>query len=201
MSVDSSCVPVLINSAVKVSLSVGARLRLLLGIMYGIMEEEVYEFQTAEPPDEPRFCPQAEFNDKPDSLFFNDGVRKIDFIMVYEDEDKKDYEKRHIYQRRKVAFFQTTQITLVSMATQTFFMAHRRNRWIILLQVSDFSVCEGSLMLWRASTRTLATPQILLTPSRIQLLSTTPPLGNNLIYIRAATLERTLVFLGACLPY
>ncbi|XP_049892464.1 anoctamin-6 [Epinephelus moara] len=43
----------------------------------------------------------AEFNDKPDSLFFNDGVRRIDFILVYEDEDKKDFEKRHTYQRRK----------------------------------------------------------------------------------------------------
>lgn len=43
----------------------------------------------------------ADFNDKPDSLFFNDGVRKIDFILVYEDEDKKDFEKRHTFQRRK----------------------------------------------------------------------------------------------------
>ncbi|KAM7367087.1 hypothetical protein PAMP_015011 [Pampus punctatissimus] len=43
----------------------------------------------------------AEFNDKPDSLFFNDGVRRIDFILVYEDEDKKEFEKRHVYQRRK----------------------------------------------------------------------------------------------------
>lgn len=44
---------------------------------------------------------QAEFNDKPDSLFFNDGVRRIDFILVYEDEDKKEFEKRHTFQRRK----------------------------------------------------------------------------------------------------
>ncbi|KAF3859596.1 hypothetical protein F7725_021995 [Dissostichus mawsoni] len=44
----------------------------------------------------------AEFNDKPDSLFFNDGVRRIDFILVYEDEDKKDFEKRHTFQRRKL---------------------------------------------------------------------------------------------------
>ncbi|XP_020494410.2 anoctamin-6 [Labrus bergylta] len=43
----------------------------------------------------------AEFNNKPDSLFFNDGVRRIDFILVYEDEDKKDFEKRHVFQRHK----------------------------------------------------------------------------------------------------
>lgn len=43
----------------------------------------------------------AEFNDKPDSLFFNDGVRRIDFILVYEDEDKKDFEKRHTFARKK----------------------------------------------------------------------------------------------------
>ncbi|XP_028425965.1 LOW QUALITY PROTEIN: anoctamin-6 [Perca flavescens] len=43
----------------------------------------------------------VEFNNKPDSLFFNDGVRRIDFILVYEDEDKKEFEKRHAFQRRK----------------------------------------------------------------------------------------------------
>uniref|UniRef100_A0A3B4XAG1 Anoctamin n=1 Tax=Seriola lalandi dorsalis TaxID=1841481 RepID=A0A3B4XAG1_SERLL len=71
--------------------------------MYDIMDEEEYEFQPTELPDKPCFCPQAEFNNKPDSLFFNDGVRRIDFILVYEDEDKKEYEKRHTFQRRKAS--------------------------------------------------------------------------------------------------
>lgn len=70
--------------------------------MYGRMVDEVYEFPASELPDEPCFCSQAEFNGKPDSLFFNDGVRRIDFILVYEDEDKKDYEKRQALQPRKV---------------------------------------------------------------------------------------------------
>ncbi|KAF6735236.1 Anoctamin-6 [Oryzias melastigma] len=43
----------------------------------------------------------VEFNEKPESLFFNDGVRRIDFILVYEDEDKKEFEKRSMYMRRK----------------------------------------------------------------------------------------------------
>ncbi|XP_004083188.1 anoctamin-6 [Oryzias latipes] len=43
----------------------------------------------------------VEFNDKPESLFFNDGIRRIDFILVYEDEDKKEFEKRTMSQRRK----------------------------------------------------------------------------------------------------
>lgn len=73
--------------------------------MYDIMEEEGYEFHAVELPDKPYFCLQTEFNNKPDSLFFNDGVRRIDFILVYEDEDKKDFEKRHTYQRRKVGHF------------------------------------------------------------------------------------------------
>ncbi|KAM6986370.1 anoctamin-6 [Aplochiton taeniatus] len=44
---------------------------------------------------------QVEFNHNPDFLFFNDGVKRIDFVLVYEDEDKKEYDKRHAFQRRK----------------------------------------------------------------------------------------------------
>lgn len=92
-----------------------------LAITYHIMEEEeVYDFQEAELPDKPRFCPQAQFNGKPDSLYFNDGVRKIDFMMVYEDENKKVHEKAYTNQWRKVAATQTTPLLLVSRATETF---------------------------------------------------------------------------------
>ncbi|CAN9508460.1 unnamed protein product [Ophioblennius macclurei] len=43
----------------------------------------------------------TEFDGDADSLFFNDGVRRIDFILAYEDEDKREFEKRHAFQRRK----------------------------------------------------------------------------------------------------
>lgn len=72
---------------------------------YDVMEEEEYEFHPVDLPSEPCFSPQVELNDKPDSLFFNDGVRRIDFVLAYEDEDKKEYEKRHVFQRRKVSLF------------------------------------------------------------------------------------------------
>lgn len=121
-------VPVWINTAARVS---PARLP-FLSIMYDIMEEEVLEFQAAELPDEPRFCSQAAFNDKPDSLFFNDGARKIDFILVYEDEDKKEFEKRHASQRRKVASLRTAHDTcahlFIATATPTFITICDLNR-------------------------------------------------------------------------
>ena len=67
------------------------------------MEEELFEYRVVELSSAPCFSPQADFNGKHDSLFFNDGVRRIDFVLVYEDEDKKDFDKRHTFQRKKVS--------------------------------------------------------------------------------------------------
>lgn len=81
--------------------------------MYDIMEEEEFEFEAVELPDITVelpdiaccFCPQAEFNGKSDSLFFNDGVRRIDFVLVYEDEDMKEIDKNRMFQKRKVSAY------------------------------------------------------------------------------------------------
>ncbi|XP_055973873.1 anoctamin-6 isoform X1 [Sorex fumeus] len=42
-----------------------------------------------------------EFDGKPDSLFFNDGQRRIDFVLVYEDESRKEVNKKGTNEKQR----------------------------------------------------------------------------------------------------
>lgn len=87
--------------------------------MYKVMEEDSYEFQDVDLPDGLCFCPQVDYNNQTDSLFFNDGVRSVDFILVYEDEETKPLDKNYTFKRRKVSFSFLTHARLPEVIMQS----------------------------------------------------------------------------------
>uniref|UniRef100_A0A8D0GY90 Anoctamin n=1 Tax=Sphenodon punctatus TaxID=8508 RepID=A0A8D0GY90_SPHPU len=54
---------------------------------------------------------QVEFNEKPDSFFFNDGQRRIDFVLVYEDESKKENRKRSFNKKQMRQVYESNLIS------------------------------------------------------------------------------------------
>ncbi|KAG8137836.1 hypothetical protein E2320_003790 [Naja naja] len=65
------------------------------------------------PPDMlPGYKEVVEFDLNPDSLYFNDGQRKVDFVLVYEDESKRESQKTfHKKQKRKRQVYESNLIS------------------------------------------------------------------------------------------
>ncbi|XP_051977070.1 anoctamin-6-like isoform X1 [Xyrauchen texanus] len=61
---------------------------------------------------------RADFNGNPDSLYFNDGKRRIDFVLVYEDESKNVSDKKTSIIRRKQRRREYFEASLMNMGLE-----------------------------------------------------------------------------------